>query len=266
MIPNQEKARLSRTDSLKEEPRLCPWGEFCDRSLERDYLASSLETKKRSMYPVFGILTAVFSLFLVPDVLANPGNPRLPLILAIRSCVILWLVLLFLTIRRVKTPTMLSLNLGLSQGIVGFTFLYVSSLYGTPDFSLQVLALAMLILSFFALPCSLKYTCLVSALVWLFFLWLASARFPGASERQWLVSALFPLLFIMVAFAFRLRTEREQRKMYILQKKLEFLSESDPLTGAANRYRFDRELGLLFEAAREKNRPFSVVIMDVDRF
>lgn len=269
MIKQTEEALPFRADQSAVQDvknRLCMWGEYCNRSLETEYLQSSLNTKKRSLYPVLAILTAVFSLFLIPDVLANAGNPRLGLILAIRITVILWLALLFPILAKVQTPKTFSQILGFSQGIVGMTFLYVSSLYSSPDFSLQILALAMLILSFFALPCSLKDISFVSVVVWSFFLFLASRRFPDSAGKEWLVAILFPMLFLLVALSFRLRIEQEQRKMYLMQKQLERLSEMDPLTGAANRYRFDRELDVAFKDFKYKAHAVSLILMDVDRF
>ena len=242
------------------------WGQFKDVSTEASYQSAALQGTKRSLPPVLIILAIVFTLFLIPDMLANHGNPMLPRILGIRIFIILWLVLLIRMVRRVPSNTALTAWLTVSQVLVGISFLYVSSLYLIPDFTMQLLTFTLMSLSFFVLPCSLLHTSLSTGLLWTLFLLLASFRFPEADSRQWLAAILFPVLFILVAFSFRLRIEREQRRMFLLNARLEQLSEQDPLTGAANRYRFTRALDEYLAASQAGNQPFSVLLMDIDWF
>jgi two-component system, cell cycle response regulator len=250
----------------EDQSRLSLWGEFRQSWLEREYQQSILHSRKRSLYPVLVILAVVFALFLIPDLYANVHNPLLSRILTIRTGVILWLSLLVPMLGHVGTPKTLSLLLTFTQGLVGMTFLYLSSLYSVPDFTLQLLTFTLMILAFFVLPCSLWQISLLTLLLWGFFLFLASGRFADSGGREWLAAFLFPLLFLFVALSFRLRIEREQRRMFLLHQRLERLSEVDPLTGAANRYRFHRILEALLLDVQQKDRLLSVVLMDIDRF
>jgi diguanylate cyclase (GGDEF)-like protein len=64
----------------------------------------------------------------------------------------------------------------------------------------------------------------------------------------------------------RARLEREQQRTGVLLAQLERLSHEDPLTGLANRRRWDAELGSACTEARQRNSSVGVVLLDIDRF
>jgi diguanylate cyclase (GGDEF)-like protein len=66
--------------------------------------------------------------------------------------------------------------------------------------------------------------------------------------------------------ATRVRLEREQQRTHALLTQLERLSQEDPLTGLANRRRWDAELGATCVAAREHGGLLSLVLLDIDCF
>ena len=57
-----------------------------------------------------------------------------------------------------------------------------------------------------------------------------------------------------------------QKQLLASNRRLEDLSNSDPLTGLRNRRAFEKEMAVRFEHARRYERPMSVVLFDVDRF
>ncbi|MGY2067871.1 GGDEF domain-containing protein [Blastococcus sp. SYSU DS0619] len=64
----------------------------------------------------------------------------------------------------------------------------------------------------------------------------------------------------------RARLEREQQRTGVLLAQLERLSHEDPLTGLANRRRWDAELSALCTRARQRGEILSVVLVDLDHF
>jgi diguanylate cyclase (GGDEF)-like protein len=64
----------------------------------------------------------------------------------------------------------------------------------------------------------------------------------------------------------RVRLEREQQRTGVLLAQLERLSHEDPLTGLANRRRWDAELGSVCAAARQSGSVVAVVLLDIDHF
>jgi diguanylate cyclase (GGDEF)-like protein len=64
----------------------------------------------------------------------------------------------------------------------------------------------------------------------------------------------------------RVRLEREQQRTGVLLAQLQRLSNEDPLTGLANRRRWDAELLGACTEARQGNSVVGVVLLDVDHF
>ena len=64
----------------------------------------------------------------------------------------------------------------------------------------------------------------------------------------------------------RIRLEREQQRTSVLLTQLERLSHEDPLTGLANRRRWDAELVGACTEARQRRSVVGVVLLDVDHF
>jgi diguanylate cyclase (GGDEF)-like protein len=64
----------------------------------------------------------------------------------------------------------------------------------------------------------------------------------------------------------RVRLEREQQRTGVLLTQLERLSQEDPLTGLANRRRWDAELATVCAAARQRGAVVGVVLLDIDHF
>ena len=64
----------------------------------------------------------------------------------------------------------------------------------------------------------------------------------------------------------RVRLEQERERTRTLLARLERLSHEDPLTGLANRRRWDAELAEVCAAARRTGTSLAVVLVDVDRF
>jgi diguanylate cyclase (GGDEF)-like protein len=64
----------------------------------------------------------------------------------------------------------------------------------------------------------------------------------------------------------RVRLEREQQRTAVLLTQLERLSHEDPLTGLANRRRWDAELLTACTEARQRHTVVGVVLLDIDHF
>ncbi|WP_448626167.1 diguanylate cyclase [Geodermatophilus sp. URMC 64] len=64
----------------------------------------------------------------------------------------------------------------------------------------------------------------------------------------------------------RVRLEREQERTRGLLARLDRLSHEDPLTGLANRRRWDAELSTGCAEARERGTGLAVVLLDIDHF
>jgi two-component system, cell cycle response regulator len=66
----------------------------------------------------------------------------------------------------------------------------------------------------------------------------------------------------------RLQEELEQRERELMDanKRLQYMSQTDALTGLDNRRHLEERIDEMFQHARRMNEPFSCVMVDLDRF
>ncbi|MET0595102.1 MAG: sensor domain-containing diguanylate cyclase [Polyangiaceae bacterium] len=71
----------------------------------------------------------------------------------------------------------------------------------------------------------------------------------------------------LIGFMFDISERKKtEEKLLALQRELQDLSFKDGLTGVANRRRFDSLVDIEWNAARRNQRPFSLVMFDIDFF
>lgn len=89
-------------------------------------------------------------------------------------------------------------------------------------------------------------------------------------EGEWRVRAMVigGVLFALAALTIGLSVlfGRELRRRATIEAELAALSRTDPLTGLANRRRFEEAFARDFDVARRNGRPLALLIVDVDHF
>ncbi len=71
---------------------------------------------------------------------------------------------------------------------------------------------------------------------------------------------------VLLAFVAAYLIERSERESWYRGQLLEFRATHDPLTGLANRRRFDEELARLVSVAQQHRRSLALMIFDIDHF
>jgi diguanylate cyclase (GGDEF)-like protein len=144
--------------------------------------------------------------------------------------------------------------------LLGFTLAIYGSggvLVARPRWTVRLIVVswAALAASMLTAPTLLSRDDLVSSVI---YLGTASVVALLAHQRRYALSQR--------ELATRVRLEREQERNRGLLAQLERLSQEDPLTGLANRRRWDGELAAACASARERGGEVSVVRLDIDRF
>jgi diguanylate cyclase (GGDEF)-like protein len=147
-----------------------------------------------------------------------------------------------------------------SYYLLGFTIpIYVSGcvLVARPRWTVRLVAVSWLALLASALtsPIPVPLGELVSISVYL-----------GTASLVAVVAHIRRFTLLNQELLTRARLEREQGRSRVLLAQLERLSQEDPLTGLANRRRWDAELSVVCAAARESGQAVSLVLLDLDHF
>jgi diguanylate cyclase (GGDEF)-like protein len=147
-----------------------------------------------------------------------------------------------------------------SYYLLGFTVaIYVSGcvLVARPRWTVRLVAVSWLALLASALtgPVPVALGELVSVTVYL-----------GTASLVAVVAHIRRFALLNQELRTRARLEQEQARTRGLLAQLERLSHEDPLTGLANRRRWDAELSVVCAAARESGQTVSLVLLDLDHF
>jgi diguanylate cyclase (GGDEF)-like protein len=85
-------------------------------------------------------------------------------------------------------------------------------------------------------------------------------------QRQATASLAFTAMLCSAMFGIAVLLRREIARRNSTEQDLWLLSETDDLTGLANRRRFERVIDIEMRRARRSRAPLSVLIIDIDRF
>jgi diguanylate cyclase (GGDEF)-like protein len=249
---------------------------------DSDAHADELRLRARSS----GRLIAVAALFLLPawsgfDHLLEPSHERVFLLVRL-GCDVPIGVLVWLLMRRPigrRRPELLALLvLVVVQGEVAWMMVRATNAW-----NLYLLGFT---LPVFASGCVMagraRWTAGVVAVTWGAF---GLAMVTAPASAQWAAKDVVAACFFLITAsiigllghtqrdrlsarerAARGRLEQEQDRTTALLVRLDHLSHEDPLTGLANRRRWDAALDAACTTARENGSALAVLLIDVDRF
>ena len=171
-----------------------------------------------------------------------------------------WLTFAVLTIVQAEVAWMIPQTRGQAYYLLGFTLAIYGSgciLVARPRWTVALVAVSWIALAVSTVvqPGRLPAKDLVAVTVYLgtasIIAVLAHLQRYGLNRRELLT---------------RVRLEREQQRTGVLLTQLERLSHEDPLTGLANRRRWDAELVSACTEARQRRAVVGVVLLDIDHF
>lgn len=170
------------------------------------------------------------------------------------------LTFLVLTVVQLEIAWMISRTTDAPYHLLGFTLAVYGSgciLVARPRWTVALVAVSGLALGAFALTAdaAMSRGDLVAVVV---FMGTAAVIAVAAHVRRYALTRREVIT--------RVRLEREQQRTGVLLAQLERLSQEDPLTGVANRRRWDAELSTVCSLARQDDGDVAVLLIDIDRF
>lgn len=90
-------------------------------------------------------------------------------------------------------------------------------------------------------------------------------RVPEEMRPHWVLSAIVWITFILSGVAAYYR-EKSLREQFVLRRLLNWEASHDPLTGLANRRKFQEHLDTCLHQAQRQQAPLYLAILDIDHF
>lgn len=182
----------------------------------------------------------------------------------LRSTFVAAVIVLLIWVKRIKPFKLLALVVTLYELAAVALFLYVFSVYSTPDFLIQLLGLIIIVLVIFIVPnlwCNMIGVSLALSAGFFTFAYFSPA---STSPQHFFIAAVYVLLEILICAGFALYYRRFKQGEFLARKELLRIYSTDPLTKVGNRVMLRSEAKRWMEFCSRHGLDLSLVLIDID--
>ncbi len=249
----------------KDTPGEILFGEFKNRELEQKYFHHEIGSSLKYMRFILIMMGALFFLFFIPDYCITENKQIFFRVLLIRSVFFIAVLFFSSRLQYFKNRYLLVCWITVFEILAALLFLFISYFCESPSFLLQSFGLILIILVVFWLPNRWINMVLVSAGSVIGFFVFSIFHFKATLTLiEVSAAAIYIVLVVIMSSISSYKINYFKRVQYLNSKKLMELSALDPLTGAYNRAKFDKELGKLVAISKRYHTPLSLIIFDLD--
>jgi diguanylate cyclase (GGDEF)-like protein len=254
-------------DSSGVKPSINIFCELRDEESEKEFSLQEMNRSKKYLGPVIILLGILNTLFLIPDYFEIGWNGHFYKAIGARAAFLALDVCLYFLIASSKNSRIMAVLITVGEAAGFATFIAVFCEYPEPDYIIQVLGLIILILITFLLPNRWLYASLTSlAGSGCFFAAAAFKYGAGLDEQGFPAGIVYTAIVIVLIGYYSFRMNYFNRVQYHINKKLEVMSSTDPLTGFFNKAKLYDELRTWMIYSKRYKTPLSLILFDVDDF
>jgi two-component system, cell cycle response regulator len=242
-------------------------GEFRDSLMEKDYRRQAFYTSRSGARLLALIFSLLMTAVMAVEVLSLPSATGHWLSPTLRLLQVAASILTLLRLYSVTEFEPMAMTLTVYEGLSVSVWFYLAYLLreSYSPLTIQTGALA-LVLMIFLIPNRWIHAVSLGATTLLCATALTTQARGWATPLNLWVSTLFMLGVLASAAVLGRRTECERRNQYLRHVKLLQVSHTDPLTGIANRGRFNEALSDWVQCANQYDVPLALVLFDFDDF
>ena len=211
-----------------------------------------------------GIIGIFNLVLLVPDMMNLPSSASKVLAAGLRIFFTIMLALLYIRIKRIKSFEFLSLIVTFFELCAAVVFLIIFHLYISPDFTIQLLGVFIIIIIVFLIPNRWVYTVVVSIFLSAGFLISSYTKIAGLDSALFIASIVYLSIEIGLCAVFVYFFNRYQRGEYMAKTELRRVYATDPLTQIGNRVRLEDEAEKWIAFCKRHHLRLSLVVIDID--
>ena len=278
MLPNQNNIELvNRQIERLSGIRFC-WPTF-PRTLEERFEADTSEKRCRRLWLEGLIAIALFDLFLIADFFNSHEGFRRAIVVRLLIVTPICLIVNASMLQK-PSPAVRETSIAFGAGIAGLSQLYLESDRSAATSAYTQLALlAVVLFTNIVMRLRFPYAIMISlAMLGGDILFLSADQMQSRQEEILGLGMIVAITLITLIANYS--ANREERLNYLLGLRDEILvkdlnllnqqllrrSESDALTGLANRHSFDIHFEELWKRAAVSTTALSVIVVDVDHF
>lgn len=191
------------------------------------------------------------------------ANARL-IAVVLRVVFIIFMVVLLVCFKKIKTYKAFAFLITIYEFAAVCLFLYVFSLYSSPDFFIQVLGLMILVLAIFIIP-NLWYNMVFAASVGsIGFFTLVYLTLENLDEQYFFASIIYVVMEILLCAGVSFYYRQYQQNEFYAKKELLRIYSTDPLTKVGNRVKLENEAEKWMEFCSRHKMDLALVLIDID--
>ncbi|MDR0512418.1 MAG: GGDEF domain-containing protein [Treponema sp.] len=252
-----------RMDSGDERFAVNWFGQFKNRNVESDFVEHSRAANQSTIRTLLLIFGGIFAVFAFYDFHFYRDNASLHAVLVLRVLGLVIAICTAVMVYRFKKHKDALTMISLAQISIFAIYLFIINLLHGEQIDMQFLTVIVFILAAFLIPNVWKNSVAAGCIILTGFIIFRTAISP---EDVWIL--LVRLIYVCICFIgcaiFIFGKERAQRKQYVAEKVLEYMSITDKLTGINNRMHFEQVLGAWIK--NKRHTPLSLLLIDVDNF
>lgn len=181
----------------------------------------------------------------------------------LRIVFILLIVVLIVFIKRIKSFKVMSYIITAYELAAVIVFLFVYSLYDSPDFLIQLMGVMIIIIAIFLIPNQWINMLILSVAV-AFGLFAYTYIMMEVNGVQFVAGMIYVAVEILLCGVFAYYFKRYQQGEYIVKTELLRIYSTDPLTKVGNRIKLQEEAEKWIEFCSRHNLDLSLVVADID--
>lgn len=249
----------------KEKYRLSFFGEFADKSLEKEFLNDDMKYYSRFFGPVAVLFGVIYMLFAVSDCITVSGSSSLTIILLIRTVFLIVSVLLYTVMKKINHYSNLIYLITAYEMVFFISFIAIIYEYGSIGL-VSFFSIMAIVLAVYITPNRLMYSQIISVCFSLLFFLFYTNCIENIESGELLKLIEYNFLFIVFGNIQAYLTNFYRRKRFADSRELFRISVTDSLTDSYNRLKFDQELDRWYDYCTRYETPLSLVMFDIDEF
>lgn len=241
-------------------------GEFADINQEKEFFQQDMKKAVRYVKPVILVLAVLYTLFLIPDYYLVQNSANFRLIAAGRILFLILMLVLYFNTNRIGNYRTLAYWITAYEVVSIVIFLFIFFHYKSPDFLIQAFGVMVIILAVFMVPNRWINMVSTSVFVGTVFVLMSLFYINDLETPKFSAGIVYILIVIILCSITSYRMNYLKRVQFAASMKLIRLSNTDSLTGACNRAKFDEQLKYWVDYSQRYNMPLSLVMFDFDDF
>ena len=242
------------------------YGEFMDKSLEKDFFEYDIGGASRHIRPVTIASGFLFMLFIIPDYFMMKNKITLINLFTVRTVVLIITLTLFLIEGRMKDYKLYTIGVAALEIVLSVAVIAIYFIYEFNDFSIQALRVIIILFVIYMIPNKWLYTVIASITAGTVFSLISLYFVRSIRVYDFFAGTAYIFIVITLSGISSYRNHRCKRLRYIERLELLQMSRTDSLTGIYNRGKFNEELTKWMKYSKRYKTPLSLVIFDFDDF